>query len=123
MIEYKSENKLSYNAVTLDYEHLIRAAAIGVRYSKVHLRRAFDRFYENSVVPKVYTEDLVETANDLRIAMDMYRTLLDGEERENVTIVNKHSANKDTETDHETTNYGTTESEIIDHMHQPQIQE
>ena len=91
MIEHRNKNDLCSDTVTLDYQHLLRTSLIAVRYAKIRVEETKRYFYrlDNELVPSVYTEEFAEAANDLRIAMDMYRVIREGLSREHVKIVNK----------------------------------
>ncbi len=84
-----SKTDLSGESLTLDYSDLRRVAGIAEAYTRDRLERYLnEQFHEiGGAVSPVYSDSMLQAASDLNLASRLYYYLVNGADREVITVV------------------------------------
>ncbi len=89
-----TKNDLSYNETKLDYQAMLKTAAIATRELREQVNRLNSQLCDDLLHNEVTgihlkSQWLAEYAQSLAITADTYSALLGAKERENISIINK----------------------------------
>lgn len=85
-----SKTDLSAEYLKLDYDDLVRVSEIALSFTQEQLHRELDRWYfggEQKTVSPVYSDSMLRTARALRDATVLHYYLINGADREVVTVI------------------------------------
>jgi len=84
-----TKHDLAFQYARLDFEALLKTAAVAYRELHLHLTQELARYHDLSkpVIHPVYLDVIKRLANDFAIAGETYYTLLEASTRENIEIL------------------------------------
>lgn len=96
-----TKNDLSFNKAELDFQAMLKTAAVAFGQVKESLHRELalieNTHFNERRVSSVYLETFKNLAESFAIVGETYNTLLEATKRENLTIINKPEVNRDSE--------------------------